>query len=138
MWILVLRLALRPGTPLEAVPADQKDAAREKLVSKRANDSLEEHIARLRKDNGVKLDELAIRKYTRSLGVETIGKMRRLPFGQRRGVDKQRVPGRAPGRPHAPDVDRMLQERAKVRGNKDSAGKDGNDEGGPAGPGGTQ
>lgn len=138
MWILVLRLGVRPGTPLASVPADQKDAAREKLVSKRANDKLEEHIARLRKDNGVKLDELAIRKYTRSLGVETVGKMRRLPFGQRRGVDKQRVPGRAPGRPHAPDVDRMLQERAKMRPKKDETTKDGgSNEGGPSGPGGT-
>ncbi len=135
MWILVMRLGVRPATPLASVPADQKDAAREKLVSKRANDALEEHIARLRKANGVKLDELAIRKYTRSLGVEAVGKMRRLPFGQRRGVDKQRGPGRAPGRPHGPDIDRMLQERAKMRPKKDDL--PGGDEGGPSTPGGT-
>jgi len=125
VWLLILRVAVRPGTPVEQVPADQKTAAKEKIVAARAMDALEEHIARLRKDQAVVVDEVVVRRYAKSLGVESISKVKRLPFGQRKAQFQRtgRVPPKAPMRPNSQDVEKLLQEHAKqkMRGQGDQS-----------------
>ncbi len=116
MWLLLMRVAVRPGTPVDQVPADQKAAAKEKIVAARAMQALEEYIARLRKDQGVTIDEFAVRKYAKSLGVDNLARLKKLPFGQRKAAfQRQRIPNHAPARPVGRDIERLLQERAKQK-----------------------
>jgi len=115
-WLLLMRVAVRPGTPVALVPDDQKAAAKEKIVAARAMRALEEHVARLRKDQGVNIDELAIRRYAKTLGIESLAKVKRLPFGQRKAAfQKHRVPNQAPMRPAGRDIERLMQERARQK-----------------------
>ena len=67
-----------------------------------------------------------MRRFAKSMGVETISKLKRLPFGQRKAQFQRagRVPtNKAPMRPNSQDVERLLQEHAKqkMRGQGDQS-----------------
>lgn len=128
MWLVIQRVGVRPGTPLDKVPEDQRTAAREKLVAHRALARLDEHVARLRKDQGVEIDVAAVKKLATRLGINRLGKLKKLPFNARK-LQLQRgrtMPQRAPGMaPAGRDIERLMQERAKV--------KSGGDQGTPGG-----
>lgn len=117
LWVVVMRVGVRPGTPLAQVPADQRKAAADRLIAQRSMDKLDEHVARLRRDQGVKIDEAAVRAYAKSLGVEHVSKLRRMPFGARKVQLGRQAgpPERAPIRPAGRDIERLMHERARQK-----------------------
>ncbi len=85
-FVLVQRLGVRPGTPLEGVPADQRQLAVDKLVAARALSMTEEHLARLRRDAGVSIDQAGLDALGARLNAVKGSKLRKLPFGARKIV----------------------------------------------------
>jgi len=130
MWLVIQRVGLRPGTPLDKVPDEQRTAARDKIAAHRAMVRLDEHVARLRKDQGVEIDVAAVKKLALRVGVNRLGKLKKLPFNARK-LQLQRgraMPQRAPGMaPAGRDIERLIQERAKDKV------KAGDDQGAPGG-----
>ncbi len=85
-FVLVQRLGVRPATPLEGVPADQRQLAMDKLVAARALSMTDEHLARLRRDHGVALDDAQLDALGQRLNATKSSKLKRLPFGARKIV----------------------------------------------------
>jgi len=116
MWLLIQQVGVRPGTPLDKVPAEQRNAARDQLVAHHAMIQLEEHVARLRRDQHLEIDLAAVNKLAHRLGIDRLSKFRKLPFNARK-LQLQRgqmMPPRAPGpRPAGRDIERLMRERAK-------------------------
>lgn len=115
VWMLMMNLGARPGTPLDKVPESERQAAHDRIAAARAMDRLEEHVARLRKDLGVTIDEAAVKRFAMARGLSDLSKLRRLPFAQRKAeLSRSRVmPNRAPMRPAGRDIQRLMEERQK-------------------------
>jgi hypothetical protein len=120
MWMLVVRMGVRPGSTLDEVPGDQRQAAREKSGAKRAMDLLEENIARLRKEHHVQVREPTIQRYAKSLSIDDISKFKPMRFSHRK-TQLQRARAlreRAPMQPAARDIQRIIRERKERAGNQ--------------------
>lgn len=111
-WVLVMRTGIRPGTPLDKVPPEERERTKQGLVAARAMAAMKERVARLRRESPVVLlDEAAAAK---ALGIDEAGmraaKMRRVPFDMKkmridslRGGPRQKIPGLAPKDAPSPD-----------------------------------
>lgn len=122
-WMVVQRVGLRPAVPLASVPAVEREKAREMLGARRAMDRLQEHVERLRKDQKIDIDEQGLKRLALKLGLDRVGKVRRMPVGMRK-IQLQRVKALRSGDPSpamgivgvgGPSMDRTLQEKLRDR-----------------------
>ncbi len=100
-FAVVQRVGLRPATPVEKVPANERMAATEKLAAARAMALVEEHAARLRAEQKVSIDEEAVAKLATKLGA---GKVRhnKMALGVRK-MQLERLRGTLQGTPEFRD-----------------------------------
>jgi hypothetical protein len=131
-FAVVQRVGLRPATPVEKVPANERSAATEKLAAARAMALVEEHAARLRMDHKVSIDEEAVARLATKLGA---GKIRhnKMALGVRK-MQLERLRGTIHGTPEfrdpsfvpdgAPGAERAkyekIREKMKPRNQRES------------------
>jgi hypothetical protein len=142
-WMVVQRVGLRPALALASVPPVERDKAHEMLAAHRAMNRLQEHAERLRKDQKVEIDEQGLKRLALKLGVDRVGKVRRMPIGMRK-IQLQRVKALRSGDPApamgivgvgGPSMDRTLQDKLRERiKNSHGADQSSPDQSPPQGP----
>lgn len=124
-FALVQRVGSRPATPIEKVPPQELEAAREKIAARRAMQLVDEHAMRLRLEAKVLIDEPAVIKLAHRLGASG-GEFRKMPLGMRKmqldrlrndlhGVREARDPSLVPA--NAPGPDKKTYEKVREKMN---------------------